>query len=420
MVEQEDLAQRYIERALSKRLLSLANQFPCVVLVGARQVGKSTLLQHVFKDFQYVVFDPVIDVENARADPELFLNNRAPPLILDEIQYAPEVLAPLKRRIDKAQKSGQYILTGSQQWGVIKNIAESLAGRAAFLDLEGFCLSEIAETPSPEPGWLARWLNDPKEFIAKPSLRLKLPHILYEHIWRGGFPKAQFLPIENIGDFHAAYQRTYIERDVRLLANISDLQLFGRFVRLVAALSAREINFSELGRDLGIHSATAKGWLSLLKEAFQWFEYPAYTGNVLKRISLKPKGYCSDTGQICFAQAITSPHALGGHPLWGPIFETAVVNEIRKQASFLSSSPNIYHWRSHGGAECDLLLERDGILYPIEIKATSRPSRGDTSGLRAFRETYPSLQIAPGLVIAPNERFQQLSENDYALPWDSM
>jgi uncharacterized protein len=416
MEEQEVLAPRYIDRALSKRLLSLVKQFPCVVLVGARQVGKSTLLQHLFKGFQYVVFDPVIDVENARADPELFLNNRAPPLILDEIQYAPEILAPLKRRIDKEQKPGQYILTGSQQWGVIKNIAESLAGRAVFLDLEGFCLSEVAET---EPRWLERWLKSPDEFIAKPSQRLKLPYALYEHIWRGGFPKAQFLSLENIGDFHAAYHSAYIGQDVRLLANISDLQLFGRFVRLVAALSAQEINFSELGRDLGIHPATAKGWLGLLKEAFQWFEYPAYTGNVLKRISLKPKGYCSDTGQVCFAQAISTPHALGGHPLWGALFETAVVNEIRKQASFLSSSPNIYHWRSHGGAECDLLLERDGILYPIEIKATSRPSRGDTSGLRAFRETYPSLRIAPGLVIAPTERFQQLSEKDYAMPWDS-
>ena len=420
MVGQEDLMPRYVERALSKRLLSLTKQFPCVVLVGARQVGKSTLLQHLFKGFQSVVFDPVIDVENARADPELFLNNRAPPLILDEIQYAPEILAPLKRRIDKSQKPGQYILTGSQQWGVIKNIAESLAGRAVFLDVEGFSLSEMAETPSQEPGWLARWLKNPKEFIENPSQRLNQPRSLYELIWRGWFPKAHFLPLENIGDFHAAYQRTYIGWDVRLLASISDLQLFGRFVRLVAALSAQEVNFSELGRDLGIHSATAKGWLGLLKEAFQWFEYPAYTGNVLKRISLKPKGYCSDTGQVCFAQAITTPHALAGHPLWGAIFETAVVNEIRKQASFFSSPPNIYHWRSHGGAECDLILERDGVLYPIEIKSTSRPSRGDTSGLRAFRETYSSLQIAPGLVVAPMERVQQISEHDYAIPWDSI
>ena len=388
-----------------------------MILVGARQVGKSTLLQHLFKGFQYVVFDPVIDVENARADPELFLNNRKAPLILDEIQYAPELLAPLKRRIDKSQKPGQYILTSSLQWGVMKNAAESLAGRAVFLDLEGFSLSEISGSPS--SSWLAHWLKDPKKVIDSPSQRLSLPHTLYEHIWRGGFPRAHFLPPENIGDFHFAYQRTYIERDIRLLANISDLQLFGRFVRLVGALSAQEINFSELGRDLGIHSATAKGWLSLLKEAFQWFEYPAYTSNALKRVSLKPKGYCSDTGQVCFAQAITTPHALGGHPLWGALFETAVVNEIRKQASLLSPSPNIYHWRSHGGAECDLLLEQNGVLYPIEIKATSRPSRADTSGLRAFREAYRTLKIASGLVVAPVEQFQQLSENDFAIPWDS-
>lgn len=412
--------QKYIDRALSKRLVELMRHFACVVVVGARQVGKSTLLQHIFPTYNYVVFDPVIDIENARKDPELFLNNRPCPLILDEIQYAPEVLAVIKRRIDKDNKAGQYILTGSQQWGVLKNVAESLAGRAVFIDLEGISLEEIAGTSSIENSWLSRWLQDPQEFISNPSNRLNLPYTLYEHLWRGGLPKAQFLPLENIAAFQAAYQRTYVERDIRLLAHISDLQLFGRFVRLVAALTAQEIHFAQLGRDLGIHPATAKDWINLLKESFQWYEYPAYTGNVLKRISLKSKGYFADTGQVCFSQAITTPHAMGGHPLWGALFETAVVNEIRKQCACMPTPPATYHWRSHGGAECDLLLERDGILYPIEIKATSRPSRSDTSGLKAFRSTYPSLKIAPGLVIAPTERFQQLSENDYAMPWDSM
>lgn len=419
MAHQDLMSPKYIDRAISKRLVELTKHFSCVVVVGARQVGKSTLLQHVFNDFNYVVFDPVIDVENARRDPELFLNNRRYPLILDEIQYAPELLPVLKRRIDKDKIPGQYILTGSQQWGVLKNVAESLAGRAVFVDLEGVSLEEISGNLSPETCWLSRWLTNPQELISNPPERLTLPYTLYEHLWRGSLPKAQFLPLDTIVDFQSAYQRTYVERDIRLLANISDLQLFGRFVRLVAACTAQEINFTQLGRDLGIHPATARDWLNLLKESFQWLEHPAYTGNAIKRISLKPKGYFADTGQVCFSQAISTPNALGGHPLWGPIFETAVVNEIEKQCTCMPSPPIAYHWRSHGGAECDILLERDGTFYPIEVKATTRPSRGDTSGFRAFRATYPHLKIAPGLVIAPTDLFQQLSENDYVLPWDS-
>jgi len=406
----------YRERFLSKRLQQLASAFPAVVIAGARQVGKSTLLNHVYgEQADIVVFDPVVDVENARRDPELFLANHRTPLVLDEIQYAPELVASIKRRIDENRSPGQYILSGSQQWQVLASVAESLAGRAAFLDLEGFCLAEAAGS---QRSWLAAWLTDPDAFLASPPQRLPTAYTLYEQLWRGGLPDATLLDAAVIPDFHAAYQRTYIERDVRLLADVSDWQLFGRFLRLCAALSAQEINRSHLGRELGVTPQTAARWLDLLKATYQWFEVPAYSGNTVKRISGKAKGYLADTGLACHAQLLSAPAALGGHPLLGALFETAVVAEIRKHASALPTPPQLYHWRSNGGAEVDLLLERDGAFYPIEIKTKSTPSRRDTTGITALRKTYPHLRIEKGLVIAPTAHILQLSANDWAMPWD--
>ncbi len=409
----------YLERSASRKLETLLSAFPAVVVTGARQVGKSTLIRHALEgQADFVVFDPVVDVENARRDPELFLANHRTPLVLDEVQYAPELLPSIKRRIDLNRKPGQYILTGTQQWGVLKTVAESLAGRVAFLDQEGFSVLEAAQSVGNH--WLPAWLDSPELVVRKGVARAGDPFPIYERLWRGWLPEAHFLPAETIPDFQMAYQRTYIERDARLLADVSDWQRFGRFMRLAAALTAQELNRSQLGRDIGVSPQTAQRWLDVLKATFQWFEVPSYSGNTVKRVGGKPKGYIADTGVACWSLAISSPKAVGGHPAWGALFETAVFGEVRKATSLLSPRPVIHHWRTGGGAEVDLLIERDGVLFPIEVKATSRPSRRDTSGLHAFRKTYPRLEVAKGLVIAPCESLLQLSENDYALPWDAV
>ncbi len=408
----------YINRIASNKLLRLANTFPAVVISGARQVGKSTLVEHLFiEKADIVVFDPVIDIENARQDPELFLNNHRTPIILDEIQYAPELISVIKRRIDKDRSPGQYIITGSQQWGVLKSISESLAGRAVFLDLESLSLSEISGKQDVKT-FIPAWLDSPTVFLTVAPDRLPVNSNLYELLWRGAMPETRFLDLQLIPDYYNAYIRTYIERDVRLLANISDFQLFGRFLRLMAALSAQEINHSQLGRELGLSPKTTSQWLQILTATFQWFEIFPYSGNTVKRISGKPKGYIADTGLACTSQAISTPSAISSHPNLGALFETAVVGEIRKQISILSPKPNLYHWRSHGGGEVDLILERDAVFYPIEIKAKSNPSRKDTTGISSFRKTYPHLKIEKGLVLCPTDKVFQLSDLDYAAPWD--
>ena len=408
----------YKARIVTEKLRQMVERFAVVVVSGARRVGKSTLLEHAFDGWQAVVFDPVVDVGNARQDPDLFLDNHPAPLILDEIQYAPELVAAIKRRVDRTRQPGQYVLTGSQQWSVLKSASESLAGRAVFLDLEGFCLAEIAEATT-DGHWLKRYLDDPDDFVADPPERLPAGKTVYEQLWRGFMPEADSLELDWLGEFHRAYLRTYIERDVRLLSDVSDWQQFGRFVQLVAALTAQEINYSQLGRELGVTQHTAQRWLAMLTATFQWFEAPAYHGNTIKRISSRPKGYIADTGLACSLQMISRPQMLGGHPMAGALFETAVVAEIRKLSGTLATPPSLHHWRSHGGAEVDLLLERDGRFYPIEVKLGSRPSKGDLRGIKALRSTYQKLNIAPGLVICPTERFMRLDDTECAFPWDT-
>lgn len=409
----------YFNRLLNDRLVLLFKTFPAVVVSGARQVGKSTLLKHLFPDLPCIVFDPIVDIENARQDADLFLNNRPAPVILDEIQYAPELVPAIKRRLERDRSPGQYLITGSQQWEVMKALAESLAGRAVFLDLEGFCLLEIAEQPA-KKSWLSQWLGHAGEMTPAQVSRAPIQAGLYEQLWRGFLPEAQFIPADTVPDYLAAYQRTYIERDVRQIIEISNLTQFSNFFRLCAALSAKEINHSQLGRELGVTPQTAMRWLDVLKATFQWHEVPAYSGNTIKRISSKPKGYLADTGMICHTHAISAPPVIGGHPVWGGLFETAVVNEIRKLRRLVPATPNLYHWRAHGGDEVDVLLEWNGKFYPIEIKGKSHPDAADAAGIAAFYKTYPKLPKAPGLVVAPSESFYQIKKDVWVMPWDAV
>lgn len=409
----------YRFRSLTHRLRQLVAAFPVVVVSGARQVGKTTLLRHAFPDHDYVVFDASLDIENARAEPELFLKNHPVPVILDEIQYAPELVAAIKRAVDRAPgQAGQYLLTGSQQWQVLKNLSESLAGRAAFLDLQGFSLGELT---GQESGWLERWLKagtgDAEGFFAWSKTAARYDAPLQEWLWRGFLPRATGIDLALIPDFWTGYHRTYIERDARLAGEVEDWQEFGRFVRLMGALTAQEINASQLGREIGMTPQTARRWLGILEGTYQWFALPAFSGNPTKRVVLRPKGYLADTGLACFHAQISSPQALGSHPLFGALFETAMVCELRKQGAALATPPAFHHWRAAGGAEVDVVLERDGVLYPIEIKLTTSPGKRATSGVDAFRVAHPHRKVAAGLVLCAVDAPRWLSDNVLAIPW---
>jgi predicted AAA+ superfamily ATPase len=407
-------------RLASHRFRRLIEHFPVVVVAGARQVGKTTLIRSLLaKPWTILTMDPTLDVAGARRDPDLLLANHRGPLAIDEVQYAPELVAAIKRSVDADRRPGRFVLTGSQQWSVLRSLAESLAGRSAFLDLSGFTLQERAGAGD-RASWLAEWLKNPAGPTALGFGRTGgLPGV-NEFLYRGSLPEASALPLDLLPDFFAGYRRTYIERDVRLLGEVGDAQLFGRFLGLAAALSGQEVNASQLGRELGLSPPTARRWLGLLQGSYQWFEVPAFSRNAVKRTSGRVVGYFADTGLLCASLLLASPAALDIWPGRGAIFETAVVADLRAQAELISPRPNFWRWRLHSGTEVDLVLEWNGQLYPIEVKLHSHPGRDAARGIARFREAHPRESIAPGLVIAPTERAAALTSDTWLLPWDAL
>jgi len=405
----------YHARLLEKVVLDAFDHFPIVVLLGARQVGKSTLVGHLFgNQLKTLVFDPVQDIGQARSDPDLFLKNNPAPLFLDEVQYAPELLSAIKRAVDLDGTVGRFVLSGSQNLALVKGVAESLAGRAAIIRLPPMSRAELARNI--EDDFLGDWVRGKIPAVERNG-NLKTIPAWYPAIWRGGYPKLITLPDRLVGTFFESYVTTVVERDIRTVAGVGDLQLFGRFFGLLGGLSGCEINAAQLGRDLGLDRKTALQWLSIAEATYQWLEIPAFTRNAIKRVSGRHKGYLTDSGLACWHQRIPTPDAIAGHPLQGSLIETWVVNEIIKRSRAWPVSPNFYHYRSHGGAEVDLILEWSGTLYPIEIKAKSHPRAEDGRGIEAFRNSFPHENIAPGLVVSAVDAPAWLTKTLYAVPW---
>lgn len=407
---------QYLPRHLEKQILESAKHFKAVLLLGARQTGKSTLLSHLFPEVKAFVFDPIQDIYKARQDPDLFLDSFPAPLILDEVQYVPELLAALKRKMDQKESKGQYFLTGSQNFSILRNVAESMAGRVAIFHLDHLTPQELLGKGQ-EEGWLLAYLKNPDTFFQNRNILPSSFYPLVEFLFRGTFPATVELPTSQIPRYMSSYLQTYVDRDVRNMENIQSFTEFNRFLGIIASLTAQEINASHLGREIGISPQTARRWLDLLSHTYQWFELFPYHGNTIKRISGKKKGYFKDSGFACYLQAIDSYESLAKNPRLGAIFETWVINYIIQQSSALDVPPKMYHWRTSGGAEVDLILERAGKLYPIEIKCKTQLTRSDISGLKAFRETYPKQEIMPGLVIYAGSESYKLDKEILALPW---
>lgn len=400
-----------IDRHIQVPLKRFLKNFKVVLLCGARQTGKTTLLKHLLPQHNFVTFDQNQDLYNARSDPDLFLSNFPSPLILDEIQFIPELLPAIKRHVDLSISPGQYILTGSQNLIMMKHVTESLAGRVGILELFPLTYFELCDQMS----WLAAYTESRMENI-QPSQQ---PQPVAELIWRGGLPGLFQKDNDIVTDYHLSYVRTYLERDVRLSENIQNMADFDRFVRLTASLTGQEINHTQLGRDIGITHTTAQRWLHILKQNYQWMEISPYWGSVSKRLSRKSKGYCVDSGLACTLQGIGSPRALMGHPNLGALFETYCVNMIISWLSAYKRSAHVYHWRTSNQAEVDLVIDMDGVLYPIEIKCKSHVSNRDASGLRAFLATYTHQRVASAIILYAGTEVMKIDSNIWAIPFHS-
>jgi len=404
----------YLARSAERKLKDMAGYFKVVLVVGARQVGKSTLVRHAFPGVRDFTFDPDQDLFRAKADPDLFLDNFRSPLILDEIQFAAQLLPAIKRRVDQNDLPGQYILTGSQNPMVLKQVSETMAGRVGILQVEGLSLTELTGQMD-RPSWLEAWLSNPEGF--RQDWRADPPsQTLAEALWRGSLPALAGFPDHLVVDYLRSYVQTYLERDVRTMSNPDSLEDFRRFLGLSAALTAQEVNDSQLGRELGVSPPTARQWRQTLIHTYQWRELPAYCGNTVKRVSGRRKGHVTDTGLACWLQLVSSPEALAVNPRFGAFFESFVVGAVHKEFVRLRMAPAVYHWRTAGGAEVDLVLELDGKLFPVEVKTSSFVSAKALSGLKAFRETYPR-STGPGLVIYAGKAIFAPVRDVTALPW---
>lgn len=357
------MSSRYIKRDIEGVLKSAVSQFPAVIITGPRQSGKTTLLKHLFHaSHRYVSMDnPNIRLMAAK-EPELFFENYPPPVIIDEIQYAPHLFSYIKILVDKNRsKSGRFLLTGSQLFPLMAKASESLAGRIAVMTLLPLSIKEMSMLTA--------------ELDIEAVKRVCLS---------GGFPEVIIKKGLNLDLWFSSYLQTYLERDVRQLRQIGDLGDFQRFLELIAAFNGQPMNFSSLSRDLGIAVNTVKAWLSILEASHQVVSIKPFYLNKGKRLIKSPKVYFMDTGLLCYLAGITDTRQVFKGVLSGQLFETMVLSEVMKSFCNKGKIPRIFWWRASYGAEVDFIIEDKGKITPVEAKISSTPNRGMVKGLDTF------------------------------------
>lgn len=385
----------YIHRAIETDWQTTSNQFPAVLLTGPRQVGKTTLLEHLCQRGRAIVSLDDLNLRNlARRDPALFLQRYAAPILIDEIQYAPELFPAIKQAIDRTHTPSAFWLTGSQQFHMMQGITESLAGRVAIVHLLGFSAREKTQCDR----MVAPFLPTRKALQVRSgtAAATNLSNV-YQSIWQGSFPALATGQIKQHDLFYRSYLQTYLQRDVRDLSQVGNLEVFARFVKCCAARTAQMLNYADLARDCGISINTARNWISILTSSFIVYLLPPYHSNMSKRLYKTPKLYFLDTGLCAYLTEWTSPKTLEAGAMSGAILESYVVAEIIKSWWNRIRFPNLFYYRDKDGREIDLLISTDNRLYPIEIKKSATVNAQD---IRAFATLHRfKQQIGEGAVI---------------------
>jgi len=402
----------YIKRTLETSLSRAAREFPVIVLTGPRQSGKTTILKRLFGDTHRYLSMELPDLRAAAlGDPRGFLDMYPPPLLLDEVQYTPELLPYIKERVDADRAStGRFVLTGSQNLLLAQHVTESLAGRAAMLRLLPLCHGEVIGRPEEPLFWERKNPLDCDSRWAHAAM--------WGDFVRGGYPELALGKERDLALWHGSYVQTYLERDVRSLRQVGDLGQFQSFLRLLAAHSAQLLNLAELAREAGISVNTAKAWLSVLEATYQVFLVRPYFRNIGKRLVKAPKIYFGDVGTLCYLCGIREPHDAKDSPMCRAIMENAVFCELVRALTHTGRDPLIYFWRTVAGAEVDFLLDMGQSLIPVEVKSSGTPRPAMARSIEAFwRDIGVTGQ---GYVIHGGDTALPLKPGITALPFGSL
>jgi predicted AAA+ superfamily ATPase len=401
----------YIKRHIENAVLERAKMKGAVVVTGARQVGKTTLIENLKPDITKVTFDDLLSRRRALEEPSVFFDFNPPPIFIDEVQYAPVIFHYIKILLDKSQNKGDFFLTGSQSFELMQNVTESLAGRAGILELLGLSFREINGENWKKPFIpTLEYLKMRK--VKKPPFNVSC---VWEIIHRGCMPELVANPDFKWQEFYSDYIKTYIERDVRKLTQVADEDSFLKFMTVCAAMTGQMLNLSSIAKDVGISEPTAKRWLSILKTSGIVYLLKPYGNNAIKRAVKTPKLHFLDIGLAAYLTRWLTPETLSNGAMNGCFYESFVFSEILKSYANAGLEADLYFLRDGHQKEIDLLIYENNTLYPIEIKMTAEPSPGD---LRHFSmlDTIKGTNIGEGGVICMAHDIMPLKGKNYIIP----
>lgn len=401
----------YIPRNLEQIVNQVTKEYPAVLVTGPRQVGKTTMLRKLMEgsDRSYVSLDDLGERSLAREDPELFLQMHKPPVLIDEVQYAPELFTYIKIYVDTRQEPGAFWLTGSQVFRLMDGVQESLAGRVAVLSLTSLAQAEICGSPMP-PFELELDALREREGERTPAD----VNEIFQRIYRGSMPAVVSRQVSNSQIFYSSYISTYIERDVKELSEAIDSLKFFRFMTAAAARCSQMLNMSEIAQDADINQKQAKDWLQILEKLGIIFYLHPYSNNLLKRLVKTPKLYFYDSGLVCYLTRWSSAEVLQSGAMNGAVLENYVVSEIAKTYINSGREPYMYYYRDKDAREIDLVLEHDGMLNPLEIKKTSNPGTELTRVFGLLDKA--SVPRGKGAVICMRMKVGAIDRDNYIVP----
>ncbi len=401
---------KYIKRHAEEVIQKEEKLFKAILVTGARQVGKTTMLKNIRPDIHYITLDDMLQNQSANEDPDLFLKANKPPIIIDEVQYAPDLLRYIKIAVDESEEKASFYLTGSQQFHLMKNISESLAGRIGIVNLLGLSLREIKEVNCTIPFLpTMEYLEERKKQEITVS---------YDEIWniihQGSMP-ALYQEKSDSELYYSMYVNTYIERDVRNLTQVGDTLSFLKFMTALASRIGQLLNLNSVASEVGISLPTAQRWLSILVSSNIIYLLEPYYNNIMKRAVKTPKIYFLDTGLAAYLTKWKNKEVLEAGTMAGNFFENFIVVEIIK--SYYNAGelrPPLYFYRDKEKREIDVIIEQNGTLYPIEIKKSAKPERGMIENFKVLEKVG---KVGPGAVICMYDKILNLDETNKAIPY---